>query len=364
MKQPLKLRPIAASIFVGAIAGCTLLVTGDVPAFHCMDTASACPPGLRCDTATMLCVASVTVPPVEAGQPDSNDAPYDAETSAPDAADGAVVPANLGSKCRLDDECKSGLCASSTELTTAITATTGPICTTPCCTSEECPSSFVCFNGGTGGSYCVPAALAQRTPADSGGKAGGTSCSGNSECRSGLCAGTTTKTCLDTCCVASNCASPSTCRLKTVSSDTVPATPSHVGWSCALPETTATKSAGEACNEHSQCKTDACTGFGAKICRPACSNSASCKAIPGFGNGHCLYGSSVNDWFKFCFSETVGTNRSAGTTCSNNSECQSDYCDAELKRCANVCSKDVDCATDEVCRPSAVSTPYLRCVKR
>ena len=92
--------------------------------------------------------------------------------------------------------------------------------------------------------------------------------------------------------------------------------------------------------------------------------TGSCRTVTGFTAGHCLYGSSGNDYFKFCFSGTTNTDSDAGVACTADGTCKSDYCDAELTTCANVCAKDSDCAPNEACRPSGVNTPYLRCVKK
>jgi hypothetical protein len=350
---------LAISAVVVALTGggCSILVSGDVPEVACSPgSASACPAGSACDPATLRCVSADGSAPEELIDPDGPTADV---TEAGDAND-ASGPQDLGAQCRVDTECKSMLCGASTILTTAITTTTGPICTSPCCTSTECPATFVCFNGGTGGGYCVPAKLAQRTPPATGGKGGGFSCTSNDQCRSGLCTGSP-KSCLDTCCVAGDCSGATTCRRIAVASPP----PTHDIFACAMSEVTGTNAPGDSCTNSNQCDTNTCIGFGAsQVCRPPCSNTESCRGVPGFTTGHCLYGSSGSDYFKFCFVGTTGSDSPAGAGCTDPATCQSDYCDAELKKCANVCAKDSDCAPTEACRPSAVNTPYLRCVKK
>jgi hypothetical protein len=159
----------------------------------------------------------------------------------------------------------------------------------------------------------------------------------------------------------SECGAGSTCRLKTISAPG----PTHDVWVCAAAQAGATKVAGEQCAVNSECASDNCIGIAgpSRICRPPCSNTASCKTVTGFAAGHCLYGSSPpSDYFKFCFSGTTGSDSPAGAGCTDDPTCQSDYCDGELKKCANVCAKDSDCASNESCRPSAANTPFLRCV--
>ena len=346
----------AVALTLAAGLGCSILVAGDLPDFRCDGaSSSACPSGLQCDTATKRCVTADGGPPLtEAG--DEDVVTEDVRDGGRGDAD-ASGPQTLGSICRLDADCKSKLCASSTVLTTFITSTTGPICTSPCCTAAECPSTFVCYNGGTGGGYCVPATLAQRTPPATGGKTGGVACAANNECRSGNCTGSP-KSCLDTCCVAADCGGTTVCRIKTVGAPG----PLHDLWVCAAAEAGAIVASGFACpGGNSDCRTDNCIS---NLCRPPCSNTASCTALPGFSSGHCLYGSSGLDSFKFCQATTFVARFPTGQACSTPADCQSDYCDDELKKCANVCGKDSDCAPSEACRPSAVNTPKLRCVTK
>lgn len=350
---------VSAVVLAMAGGGCSLLVSAEVPEFTCASAEpSACPSGTTCDLAAGRCVSGdAGAPPVDSGEEEEDASDEDVRDADADADAG---PLPLGSQCRVDADCESRLCGSSTILTTTITQTTGPICTTPCCNSSECAPSFVCFNGGTGGGYCVPAALAKRQPPATGGKGGGTLCAANDECRSGACVGSP-KRCLDTCCTVTECGAGSVCRLANVSA---PAPP-HDIWVCAAPTATGVKAPGVTCTADSECTTDACLGFATKQCRPPCSNTASCRAVPGFESGHCLYGiSGGSDSFKFCFLTTTGTDSPAGAACTTDGTCQSDYCDAELKKCANLCARDGDCAANETCRPSAVNTPYLRCVPK
>jgi hypothetical protein len=136
----------------------------------------------------------------------------------------------------------------------------------------------------------------------------------------------------------------------------------HDVWVCAPANAGATGQPGDACTFNSDCASDNCIGFSSKLCRPPCSNSASCKTVAGFASGHCLYGSSGPDEFKFCYATTSTSASAAGAPCLDSSTCQSDYCDGELKTCANVCGRDADCAVNEKCRPSATGIPLLRCV--
>jgi hypothetical protein len=351
----------ATGVIVSSLAlaclggGCSLIVSSDVPEFQCAGSdPTACPLGTYCDVSGRCVSADGGIDRPDVGPEDAptGDDVVEAGTDAD-----ASGPFELGTKCRVDLDCKSRLCASSTVLTTAITASTGPICTTPCCTSGGCAPGFVCFNGGTGGGYCVPAALAQRTPPAAGGKSAGATCAANTECRSGLCTGTP-KRCLDTCCSDTECAAGSACRIKSVAAPG----PAHDIWVCAAPEGGASTVAGGGCTTGSptpECRSDACIN---NVCRPSCSGHATCVAVQGFTSGHCRY-TTAADFFKYCL-VTTQPGLANGSPCNLDGECQFDYCDAELKKCANVCGTDADCTTQETCRPSATGTPFLRCVAK
>jgi len=342
------------------VGGCQLIVPSDVPEFKCAGTdPSACPTGMACDLAAGKCVAAAASIVPEGGDPDVIEEGKDA---APDQDAGGL--ADLGATCVVNADCKSKLCGTATILTTAIVpANQKPLCTQTCCTSTDCPSGFVCFNGATGGAYCVVAAKAQRSVP--GAKSPGQTCTLGTECRSGFCDkpdGGRAR-CLDTCCKPNDCTAGTVCRIQQVA---IPA-PGHFVWACAMPESGATLDAGPSpnpnCSSNSQCKTDACIGSTvSRYCRPPCCSKTSCEQ-QGFSPSHCVYGTTGTDFFKFCqFAAASGSPNA--TTCDNDSQCASDFCDPELKKCAEICCIDSDCAANQACRPSAVNTPFLRCVAR
>lgn len=332
------------------VLGCSLIVPGEVPAFHCTGSKpSSCPSGMSCDEATLLCV--VPGPIVDAGEDEEGD--EEPITPDADAADGARVPSSLGGGCVGDRDCESDLlCGTQTILSSAIVLSeASAICTKPCCTSADCPAAFVCFGAGTGGNYCVPATAAERSPG--GAKKPGQTCSGDGDCRSGLCyAGR----CLDTCCSKADCTTGTTCRVKAVAA---PA-PSRETWACALPEAGGELGDGVACSGTPlKCETDNCSGTPPR-CRPSCCSTAGCAAlVPGTV---CAYGEffDSNSDAKWCIDSEHGT-AALGDPCSGNLDCASRFCDLGTKRCAAVCCTDDDCPGDLVCRPSPVGRPLLRC---
>lgn len=329
--------------------GCSVIVSADVPEFSCdVRDPRVCPSGQVCDLTLGKCVVPSDAPTVDqtdGDEPDAEDVP-DADPT-PDSSD---LPHPLGAQCRLDADCESNLCGTSNMLTTPIVTDTGPICTKTCCTSKDCPADFVCFGAGTGGNYCVPSSKAGRIPAASGGKLPGATCSGASDCRSGLCqAGK----CVDTCCMPADCTNGTVCQVATLAGPG----PSHDVWMCAAVNAAASKANGDTCtNVENECKNNNCIG---NKCRESCCSVANCES-QGRTGGHCRYGESGSDRIKFCEYTTTGLADEA--KCTQDSDCQSDFCDPETKKCAWVCCRDADCAGNKVCRPSGIGLPFLRCV--
>ncbi|MBS2019430.1 MAG: hypothetical protein JST00_41595 [Deltaproteobacteria bacterium] len=344
--------------------GCSAIVSSDVPQFKCSTPGSTteCPPGQSCNESGLCVVATDGTAPDDAGEETSTEDASDGEASTQDVDAG---PLALGTACRVNGDCQSKLCGTSTILTNAITGTPGPICTKPCCTSTECPSDFVCINAGTGGGYCVPKGLAQRDPPGSAGKGPGATCGSNRECRSGLCdiipAGGPSKRCVDTCCGDSDCTG-TVCRLVKAPMPSVGS--QHSTWICA-PQAGA-KNPGTSCVNQPECKSEVCLPVGGGSCRPACSSTARCRALGGTfaPDGRCVYGFDPPDYFLYCQEAAGGATLAKGQACSTPGECISGYCDAETGKCLEVCARDADCLSTESCKPSSVTTPFLRCVPK
>lgn len=339
---------VSAIVATMAAVGCQALVSSDIPDFKCASTdPSACPAGMTCDLGTQTCIA---------GAAEGGDEPTTEEDAGDASVDVDAGLAPLGASCRLDTECASRICGTSTNLTTTIVpAGQLPICTRTCCTSNDCPSSFVCFGAATGGNYCVPASRAGATPPATGGAAAGASCTTNNQCRSGRCVSMTGigMRCLDTCCLGANCTSPTICRITSFTN------PTRIGWGCG--QTIGTRDAGAVCAQTTDCKNDNCIGVSSdRLCRPSCCGTASCGG-EGFPGGVCAYTLFGGDYWKSCL--TTPGPKAVGQTCGTDTECASRYCDGELNRCADVCCTDSDCGGGRRCAPSAVGTPFLRCVQ-
>lgn len=336
----------SAVAFAAAVFGCQLIVPDDPPAFLCGSNApGACPPNQACDLATGRCVDARDASDEESPElPDADAGPVDAR------ADQDAGPAKLGTPCRVDSECASKLCGTSAMLTPTVTQGDGPLCTKPCCTSNDCDPGLVCFGAGTGGNYCVPQAkLGRAVP---GTKPPGVSCSSNAECRSGRCEGSR---CLDTCCSNANCAAPTTCRVVAVDAGVV-----HDTWSCAMPP--GPLDAGQACTNAEQCSSYACVPVAPSgSCRTPCCGKNSCAAA-GFPGQVCFNAPTNSDYFKYC--AQFGGGSANGESCTTDVQCASKLCDSELRKCAETCCVDADCPPSQVCRPPATGTPFLRCVAR
>lgn len=347
------MRPRNAALILGAavslLASCSLLVPGELPAYRCAGTdPSSCPPAMVCDEATQLCVLPE---PIDGG--DEEDVEDSGDFDGDGGDSGPAEPSDIGGSCVADRDCKAGLlCGTRTILTTAIATGADGTCTTPCCTSADCPPSFVCFSPGTGGNYCVSAELAKRDA--TGTKTPGQTCNADEECRSGLCK---EGHCSDTCCAEADCAAGTSCRVKAVDA---PLSSGEM-WSCAPPEPGADTEVGESCGAPS-CKNNNCSGFPLK-CRPSCCSSAECAA-QGNGLAICAYGKFVsnNADTKWCFdADPNAPNAPLGEPCSGDLDCESRLCDRETRTCAAACCTDDDCPDAMACRPSPVGPPLLRC---
>jgi hypothetical protein len=331
---------LVALTFVGG--GCELLVGDNPPSVMCESVTGSCPAGMICNLATNQC----EYPPDAVNVPDTSMAEVTPEAQ-PDTSDVVDVTQepmacrSLGCTCSGAVDCDSNICAD------AITVTSGlygevnhGFCIQPCCTSTDCPGGFVCFATAAGGNYCIQPSLVGRTTP--GGAIGGTTCSADSDCRSGLCA----TTCQDTCCSmfdSGECASGSACRYGAFPGRSID---THYASHCTTPGGTAGN--GSFCSNDGTCKSDFCDG---NFCADACRNTADC------GSGNCCdYAfDSTNGVIATCFSASGSS--PLGTACTSDTTCGTAFCDPTSKQCTDVCYTDSDCSsvTGWRCRPELVS---------
>ncbi len=333
-------RALAGAFALGVVA-CELLVPDTLPPFTCSPDNTSCPPGMICDLATSTCGygADGYVPP-DTGVADVGS---EQDTSVPpDAPAETGVCRALGCTCSGPTDCDSRICADQTTVTpTLYTEVNHGFCIAPCCTSADCTNGFVCFATAAGGNYCVDPALLKRS-STLGSGAGGSSCSVDSQCRSGLCA---SGNCQDTCCSmfsSSECSSGSQCRYGNFPGNGVD---THFAPHCT--STGGTLSGGIFCASNSWCKSDLCF---ANFCEDACRSSADC------GSGaYCGYAvDSSNDILAGCFTGTGAT--ALGGACTTDSNCATSLCDPTTKLCTDVCYGTSDCAAKPgwVCRPETL----------
>jgi hypothetical protein len=254
--------------------------------------------------------------------------------------------------------CKADLlCLSDAVLADAV-ATTGPICTKPCCKSEECPASFVCYGPGTGGSYCVKAAVLSRG-ALLGTAPGGTTCARGAECRSGVCLGSAgNMVCADACCTHTDCAGSNTvCRRTLVDA--------HNVFACGVPAAGAGAS-DDPCSGPGACQSGVCIAAGFQgECKPRCCGRQSCaQQTPSYSTCAYVQTAGAPEYLGVCLhsGENPTGSKDLGAACTNDDECQTAFCDPVAKRCTDVCCVDNDCAAypGTKCRPSS-NPHFLTC---
>jgi hypothetical protein len=351
-RRTFQVRALALGAVVSAVVlGCQAIVGSDVPSFRCVGTSpSACPAGLTCDPVQGRCVKTVTAPvdaDADAGEASIEE---DAESPIEDAGKDAPVvdadagPLPVGGGCRVDADCASRLCGDGTLLTASVVQTTGAVCTQTCCDSADCPNGSVCFGPGTGGKYCVRGTQLQRDVPTSGGSKGGGSCTKNTDCRSGLC---DQNKCADTCCVDAECTGGAVCRFGVLQG--------HFTQKCE--NGAGLKADGLQCADNGECKSGACYNTSAPpaLCRPACCGAKNC------GGGKCATLILPPDTINVCVGG--GGTGALGSSCAQDNDCKSDFCNPDDKTCAEVCCTDQDCTSfgnDYRCRPTSKPASNLQ----
>jgi hypothetical protein len=354
---------VYVSVAIAWLVGCQVIVGSDVPEFTCAgDAPGNCPTGMTCDIRAGRCISGQIS---EAGG-DQVSPSADAGDASNDRNDGSDTK-TLGRECSTDRPCPEGLiCGTSSILRGETLAPEGKqICTKPCCSSADCPDSFVCFNPATSGSYCVEATRVRRSP--TGATAAGADCIDSKDCRSGLCKG---GRCVDSCCSDTDCTGGSVCQKTTV--DVPP--PAKIGWACAAKVAGATLpsgancSGGTSCPGGNCCENRNCLGSPVVRCRPPCCTTNDCKSAGG-EFAACAYAqiSGTSDQTRFCIDQANVGVLTIGDTCNSNFDCQSFLCAPVLdtdtdKKCSEPCCEDANCPTDRVCRPTP--NGLLRCVPK
>ena len=327
---------------------------------------------MQCDMNSHLCaLADASVQPMtdsgaadqglEATSFDSTGSESTVDVSVADTSSGeeaTMTDAGVGDsgpctglmcKCVGNIACDSHICADQLTVGSGLYAAAGGanFCTKPCCTSTDCGAGTVCYATSTGGSYCVLPAWLQRST-QLGAATGGATCSGNADCRSGLCSG---QACADTCCSTAqstkDCSSGTTC-----SFGTFPGVPTFDQGSVAYCGQGGSGTNGASCNFPSDCESTLCyRGF----CQNACRNTPDC----GGGGYTCGWyrdsTSTATGVYAVCASTSNGS-APQGSSCISDSDCASDFCDQASSKCTDVCFADGDCtASGWRCRPEQIT---------
>jgi hypothetical protein len=339
-----------AALSALALPACEVIVPDTASGFACVPGAGACPEGQVCNPATHECVP---------GQAAEGGVPTDATAGGPDVSppldSGPFAGCtDLACACTLPADCTSNVCATKVAVTAPAYAAAGNtgFCTKPCCSSADCDARTVCFATAAGGNFCVrPEWLGRSSQLGEG--FGGAGCAADSDCRSGLCDGSS---CADVCCssaeVASHCAVGEACLFGTFPGRSFDKR--FVAY-CATP--TGSAGSGAPCSADVMCSTGIC-GAADNKCHDACRNSSDC----GSPSQECAYSipnlNTLSSLVSACAS-SLGQG-AQGAACQNNNGCQSGFCDATSKQCTDVCYGDSDCTVSGWrCRPQLLPpTPY------
>jgi len=330
-----------------------------------------CAPGETCVPTTGKCISNTqTCTVANCPSPKVCD-PTTQQCVLPDSAD-------AGSSCTSSEQCQSGICAGTTELGSAATTQQ---CTEACCTSDTCPTGQVCYGAGMGGNYCVDPTLVGRTTVGAGEP--GAACQRGPDCRSGVC---TSSKCEDTCCSDANCTNGTNCAATTFGSNPTLACIPPPGTGAANATCTqnsdcisgycagytGTNAFGETENVFA-CAQPCC---GSKSCGQLEDNQLVCYddfyPPPQPGGASPTSGPVV----PVCDEPQEGTGHDGetpptgqvGDTCTKTTDCYSNRCliFTSGQFCSDVCCVDSDCqatAPTWVCRPTADGPgTYLRCV--
>jgi hypothetical protein len=257
----------------------------------------------------------------------------------------------LACPCSGSAACDSQICGDKLTVGAGLFATTGnSFCTKPCCTSADCDPFTVCYATESGNSLCVLPAWLNRS-SQLGTKVGGDACAANSDCRSGLCAGSA---CADTCCstaaTTSECAAGTTCGFVNF-----PGLVSFDQGYIANCAAGGTGTEGSSCSSNSDCQSNFCDSPPGGACRDACRNSSECG--PGAGCAYVLPIRGSPTVIALCLPQQLG-NVPQGGSCTQDQQCVTGFCravipaDAMAAQCTDVCYGDSDCPVPGWhCRP-------------
>jgi hypothetical protein len=296
------------------------------PASDCNTTPSLCMKPQVCDAETGKCVSTTT--------------------------------SALGTPCATDRECQAGAFCGSPAYLGPVTSQS--VCVKTCCTSQDCPTDFVCYAPGTDGRYCMKKTAVGITTL--GTLAPGANTNDPTQCRSGQAEG---GRCIDVCCTSANCTNGTACRDGTIGGKEAlvcqPGSATGSGGACG----------GWACGGNSgACGEGVCEKLNnaCSLCMAPCCGSGSCGGDL-VGDYICRAYQGPNGFFTSCVATSSRRGGGAtGSDCSADSDCVGLSCAAATsthphKYCTDDCCTDSDCQNGTHCRPVSGSNAYiLHCI--
>ncbi|MCI0637192.1 MAG: putative metal-binding motif-containing protein [Actinobacteria bacterium] len=240
----------------------------------------------------------------------------------------ALAP--LGEACSSHAQCASSFCL---DMNVVRLDLPGALCSSLCCTNDDCPDGFVCWESGAGTPACLARDLLRLSAAAAG---DGASCDVPEDCASGLCAD---GRCGLPCCTDDDCKTAQCGMVEAIGRsqrDVVLACTEESG-----------ADFGEFCQNPSDCASGLCHD---NICSTGCCGSPSC------GDGWvCNYGTvgSAGDYFRMCgpldaWGGGFGSG-AVGDECGVNEDCRSAVCRGS--GCSDACCSNDDCPPGFACRP-------------
>ncbi|HEX8793347.1 MAG TPA: hypothetical protein VF765_20530 [Polyangiaceae bacterium] len=300
---------------LGATGGCEFAIGDTVPAFYCNGGPNPCPPGQVCDTQrTHTCVPNCNTAGCSSGKTCDQGTGVCLPTTMGDSGGMPEVSVNETS----DQDAADVVDSMMTEDEGSPPMETGPD------TMNPCPGGIKC------------------------------SCGGDSQCNSKLCvdqlsvgtglyqAAGSTNFCSQPCCISADCPAGTVC-YATGQGGNYCVDPTWIGRSSG----SGAKQGGDTCSLGPRdCRSGLCDGSG--HCVDTCCSTGQ-AANECAGSTTCTFGNfpganSIDKNFAaYCGS---GGNSAGGSSCSVNSECQSNLCNT---RCANACRNTSDCTGSNSC---------------
>ncbi len=312
---------------------------------ECTPGGDECGPGMRCDSATLHCVA-------DGCTPGSCPAPQHCDQLSGECR---TTRRRNGDPCVLNDDCASGSCAEAVAL--KLRSQAPRLCVAACCSDADCGDGERCYVPGTGARACLPAALAPRPIWNF------APCLVDEQCQG-----------LDACVLVPNQILPAPAEPERNDLTAPSCRAGNIGLEL-----------GANCGGDGLCASGACVSgpglFSLNVCSQTCGTSADCDALELAADGfytsrpvsYCRFVTRGpgNDYLPICVFPQNSGSGGFGSPCANGAACQEGACvGAAGERpgmCSVACCRDSDCPPLESgptrCRPVAFGEHFeMRCM--